>query len=130
MSIDDLRHDGSFGVDQTGLYKNGRPQWFKVWAEKYAVALDIENIDEEFADDPDGKLEFFEEVGKCFINALLFFKDHDNEEYQYYRPKTRDGRILWNALKHDVDQTFIDYDKRVQDGKKGGRPRTASQDQD
>ena len=124
MDMDNLRHDDTFGVDQTGLYKNGRPQWFKLWVEKYSIALGIENIDEEFANDPDGKAEFFEEVGKCFINALLFFKDHDNDEYQCYKLHTRDGRILWNALKHDVDQTYIDYDKRVQDGKKGGRPRT------
>ena len=30
-----------------GETSNGRPQWFKLWVEKYATALDIENIDED-----------------------------------------------------------------------------------
>ena len=28
-----------------GELSTGRPQWFKMWCEKYAAALDIENLD-------------------------------------------------------------------------------------
>ena len=101
----------------------GRPQWFKMWVEKYSIALDIDNIDKEFGDDPDGEKVFFEEVGKCFINALRLFGDFD-KKYWNYEPQTRDGRVLWNYIKQDVTQSFLDYEKRVNDGKKGGRPRT------
>lgn len=102
--------------------ETGRPQWFKMWVEKYATSLDIENMDKDLT--PEQKKALFEDVGRAFINALFYFTSHvkNEEEYSMYRPKTRDGRVLWNALKRDIDQSYRDYEKRVEDGKKGGRP--------
>lgn len=103
--------------------EQGRPQWFKIWAEKYADALDIEHLDEDL--DAQEKDILFREVGKAFINSLFYFMANANEASQYssYRPSTRDGRIIWNALKRDIDQSFRDYFQRVENGAKGGRPR-------
>lgn len=102
----------------------GHPQWFKLWVEKYATALDIENLDEDLDDEE--KRELFEDVGRVFINALLYFMcvGNDDDKYYIYKPLTRDGRVLWNALKRDIEHSYRDYEKRVIDGKKGGRPRT------
>ena len=100
---------------------NGRPQWYKLWVEKYAVALDIENLDTDLT--PQEKEVLFRDVGKVFINSLFYFLAHDEGKYREYRPSTRDGRILWNALKRDIDQSYRDYDKRVINGKRGGRPK-------
>lgn len=100
--------------------ESGRPQWFKLWVEKYATCLDIENLDEDLTDEE--KAVLFEEMGKVFINALFYFMGHDAGKYSYYKPSTRDGRIIWNALKRDIDQSYKDYDGRVENGKKGGRP--------
>jgi hypothetical protein len=100
--------------------EEGRPQWFKLWVEKYVAALDIENLDEDLT--PQEKDKLFKEVGKAFINALFYFVGHDEGRWNEYRPGTRDGRILWNALKRDIDQSYRDYELRVKNGAKGGRP--------
>ena len=104
------------------LIDNGKPQWFKMWGEKYATALDIENLDRDLKDHE--KQALFEDVGRAFISALFYFMCRVNDETQYsvYKPLTRDGRILWNALKRDIDQSYRDYEKRVKNGAKGGRP--------
>lgn len=107
--------------DADGETSTGRPQWFKVWVEKYATALDIENLDDDLSTKEKQKL--FEEIGKVFINSLFYFTGHDKGEWSEYKPSTRDGRILWNALKRDIDQSYRDYEKRVADGRKGGRPK-------
>ena len=98
----------------------GRPQWFKLWVDKYVAALDIENLDADLTQTEKRKL--FEEVGKAFINSLFYFMGHDQGKWSEYKPTTRDGRILWNALKRDIDQSYRDYDERVRNGAKGGRP--------
>lgn len=113
-------------IDDSELYMdsccgNGRPQWYKCWAEKYANALDVENLNTDLSSAE--KEELFKEAGIVFINSLLYFLDYDNETYRTYKPRTRDGRILWNHIKADIDQSYRDYDKRVMNGAKGGRPK-------
>ena len=105
----------SFEID------SDRPKWFKLWVEKYATALDIENLDDDL--DPEEKSELFEEVGMAFINSLFYFLGHDKGRWSEYKPQTRDGRIIWNSLKRDIDQSYRDYDQRVINGAKGGRPK-------
>ncbi|SEL89450.1 hypothetical protein SAMN04487770_12020 [Butyrivibrio sp. ob235] len=104
---------------------SGRPQWYKMWVEKYATALDIENLDNDLT--PKEKQTLFIEIGKVFINSLFYFMGHDEGRWSEYKPSTRDGRILWNALKRDIDQSYRDYEKRVENGKTGGRPPKSSE---
>ena len=118
MAIEDLNQYAP--LCEPSEIETGRPQWFKMWVEKYAAALDIDNLDNDLTQKE--KEELFKEVGKAFINSLFYFLAHDKEEYSAYKPSTRDGRILWNALKRDIDQSYRDYDKRVENGGKGGRP--------
>lgn len=121
MAIENLYNDGLYGQDTSGLFSDGHPQWYKFWAEKYALALDIEHLDEDLT--PGEKDELFKEVGKVFINSMFYFLGHDKGEWDEYKPSTRDGKILWNAMKRDIDQSYRDYDKRVENGAKGGRPK-------
>lgn len=104
-----------------GDTSTGRPQWYKLWVEKYATALDIENLDDDLTQTEKDIL--FREIGKVFINSLFYFLGHDEGKWSEYKPSTRDGRILWNALKRDIDQSYRDYDLRVRNGAKGGRPK-------
>ena len=104
---------------------SNRPQWFKLWAEKYATALDIEHLSEDLSPEELGNLFF--SIGKVFINALFYFFGHDEGHWKEYKPQTRDERVLWNALKRDIDQSYRDYDKRVENGSKGGRPKKDNQ---
>lgn len=128
MAIEDLYNYDCFNGDMGGLLSDGRPGWYKFWVEKYATALDIENLDADLT--PKEKETFFKEVGMCFINSMFYFLGHDEGRWAEYKPKTRDGKILWNALKRDIDQSYRDYEKRVADGKKGGRPKkTPTQEQ-
>ena len=83
--------------------ESGRPQWFKLWVEKYAVALDIEYLDEDLT--PEQKEIVFRDIGAIFINALSYFMGYDKGEWYEYEPKTREGRTLWHALKRDIDQS-------------------------
>lgn len=106
--------------NDTGIEEK-RPQWFKLWVDKYVTALDIENIDTDLS--PAEKELLFREVGMAFINSLFYFMSHDKDTYSAYKPKTRDGRILWNSLKRDIDQSYRDYELRVRNGAKGGRPK-------
>jgi hypothetical protein len=108
--------------------KDGRPKWFKFWGEKYADALDIYHIDEDLSQSEKDKL--FKDVGIAFINSLFYFLCRANEEERYsrYTPHTRDGRILWNALKRDIDQSYRDYEIAKINGAKGGRPRKETVD--
>lgn len=117
MNTDNLNEWNEYGDGETST---GRPQWYKLWVEKYADALDIENIDKDLT--PEEKDVLFKEIGKVFINSLFYFLGHDEGRWSEYKPSTRDGRILWNALKRDIDQSYRDYDLRVQNGAKGGRP--------
>ena len=107
---------------QTGI-EEGKPQWFKLWAEKYCDALDIKNLDNDLS--PKEKQTLFEDTGIAFINALFYFMYRVDVEQTIwsYKPKTRDGRILYNALKRDIDASYKDYKKRVENGKTGGRPK-------
>lgn len=117
MNTNDLNEWNEYSDGETST---GRPQWYKLWCEKYADALDIENLDKDLT--PEEKNELFKEIGKVFINSLFYFLGHDEGRWSEYKPSTRDGRILWNALKRDIDQSYRDYDKRVVNGAKGGRP--------
>lgn len=121
-SIEELYEWAGDAEDLQGLFSTGKPQWFSFWALKYADALDIENIDYDL--DEVEKEELFRDVGVSIINALLYFKNWEDSHgnFSYIAPMTRDGRILSNALKRDIDQAYIAYYKRKIDGKKGGRP--------
>ena len=101
--------------------KDGRPKWFRFWGEKYADALDIFHMDEDLTQADKDKL--FKDVGIAFINSLFYFLCRANEEntYSTYKPHTRDGRILWNALKRDIDQSYRDYEIAKINGAKGGK---------
>ena len=125
MAVEELYEYNPY---EEGDLSNGRPPWFKLWGEKYADALDVDNLDEDLTQQEKQKL--FTEVGKAFINALLYFKSVNNGESTYgtYKAGTRDGRIVWNALKRDIDQSYRDYYKRRENGKKGGRPRKTDTD--
>ena len=115
--------NGEDGENRYTEIDEGKPQWFKLWVEKYATALDIDNLDTDL--NPKEKDELFKNVGIAFINALFYFLyrvDVESEIWEY-KPKQRDGRILWNALKRDIDQSYRDYEMRVKNGCKGGRPR-------
>ena len=54
MSASDLNE---WNDVESGDLSNGRPQWYKLWVEKYATALDIENLDDDL--DPEEKEELF-----------------------------------------------------------------------
>lgn len=126
MEIENLNEWNGEKEDLQGMFTNGRPQWFKLWVEKYATALDIEHLDEDL--DPLDKISLFEDVGRVFINSLSYFLGHDKGKWAEYKPLTRDGRVLWNALKRDIDASYRDYDQRVVNGGKGGRPKRSNEE--
>ena len=117
-----FNHDDMFqyNVDDYHANTEGKPQWFKLWANKYADVIDINNLDSDLK--PDEKERLFREIGIAFINSLFYFQNYYSSKCPYYEPKTRDGRIIWNALQRDVRASYEDYEKRVENGKKGGRP--------
>lgn len=97
------------------------PQWIKLWVEKYCDDICIEDIEELYPTDEE-ETELVLDVGKAFISALSYYKSQiTGEEYRVYK-MSRDARRLYNSFKRDIDQSFNDYELRVENGKKGGRP--------
>ena len=99
-----------------------KPQWVKLWAEKYYDELCIEDI-KEFYPTPEEEADFLLQVGKAFVSALGYYNAHGSgEEFITYK-MNRDGMKLYKSLKRDIDQSYIVYERRVENGKLGGRPK-------
>lgn len=105
------------------MEEDKRPQWFKLWVNKYYDVLglyDLEELEIVLSEDLD---DFFNDVGRAFINSLLYCVEKDSPEAQkQFGLYSREGKALYSLLKRDIEQCYRDYDKRVTDGKKGGRP--------
>lgn len=106
----------------------GKPQWFKLWAEKYYDDLCIEDI-HEFYPSVEEENEFLLDVGKAFVSALAYYNACTTEEesFSIYQMGL-DGRKLYKSLKRDINQSYESYKRRVENGKKGGRPPKSSGD--
>lgn len=99
------------------------PSWFPVWGAEHAYLLDIDVILMEDVDEQD---EIFRDVGKAFINAVNNFLYHDNNK-PYFALETYLGRATYKRLTREINKSYMEYDKRVENGKKGGRPRKESE---
>ena len=71
-------------------------------------------------DDP----EILSEMGKVLFNIMLYGYDRNNDSLAF---NYRDMRSLYGMLRQDVDSSYINYFKRVENGKKGGRPKTETE---
>lgn len=108
--------------------KEKRPIWYHLFAEDLYHILDVENLDSDpdFVNNPRRKDQLFNDLGRALLNSLIYFKDY----YEYggedpqaeYPIESRDGRIVYNALKRGIVYSYEEYEERVENGKKGGRP--------
>lgn len=102
--------------------EQGKPQWIKLWAEKYYDELCIDEI-KDFYPTAAEERSFLMEVGKAFISALSYYNSYFSDDPQYTTYNMdRDGMKLYRSLKRDIDQSYQNYMLRVENGKKGGRP--------
>lgn len=99
-----------------------KPQWVKLWAEKYYDDLCIDDI-KEFYPTTEEETEFLKNVGMAFISALAYYNSYnaDEDTFEIYR-MNNDGKKLYKSLKRDIRQSYESYERRVENGKKGGRP--------
>ncbi len=104
-----------------------RPQWVKLWAEKYYDELCIDEIKELYPTDAE-ECEFLMQVGKAFISALAFYNAFNEEESFCTYQMNRDGMRLYKSLKRDITQSYLSYERRVEAGKLGGRPKKQTED--
>ena len=101
--------------------KLNRPQWIKLWAEKYYDELYIDDLKELYPTQ-DEETEYLIQVGKAFVSALAYYNNYySDKEFDIYQ-MDRDGKRLYKSLVRDIRQSYKAYEKRVEDGKKGGRP--------
>lgn len=100
-----------------------RPQWIKLWAEKYYDDLCIDDI-KEFYPTEEEEQEFLLEVGKAFVSALSFYNAYNNPEKESYTTYAmgKDGKRLYKSFQRDIEQSYSAYERRVENGKTGGRP--------
>ena len=95
------------------------PTWVKLSIQKMVDFFEVETAEEVLdmvKDDP----ELLSEMGKVLFNLMLYGYDRDNG---YLTFKYRDMRSLYGMLRQDIDSSYVNYYKRVESGKKGGRPR-------
>lgn len=95
-------------MQQNENENENKPTWFKLWVSH----LDV------FAED-DGTINF-EDIGIAVYNALIYLDSH-NEENLHKMDKGQ--KYMFKMLKKDVEQAYKDYEMRVNNGRKGGRPR-------
>ena len=111
-----------FSTDGTS---NG-PTWVKLSIQKMIDFFEVETADDVLVmiqDDP----ELLSEMGKVLFNLMLYGYNRDND---YLSFKYRDMRSLYGLLRQDIDMSYANYYKLVENGKKGGRPKKELAPQD
>lgn len=109
-----------FGTDGVA----NKPTWVKLSIQKMVDFFEIENVEEleELIED-DPKL--LSEMGKVLFNVMLYAYDRENDclDFEY-----RDMRSLFRIIRQDIDISYVNYFKRVENGKKGGRPKEETEE--
>ncbi len=108
-----------------------RPQWIKLWVEKYYDELCIDDI-EEFYPTQAEENAYLLEIGKAFVSALEFYNAYNNPDVEAYKgfKMGKEGKRLYKSFQKDIIQSFDAYERRVADGKKGGRPHKTEENTD
>lgn len=90
--------------------RTSRPSWFKMF-------LNIRPLIDSVPDDVAGRA----------IKASLKYFDTGNDDTSKYDPLTI---AVFSSIKPYIDEAFSDFNKRVENGKTGGRPQKARSDQE
>lgn len=96
------------------------PTWVKLSIQKMIDFFEVETADEVIElinDDP----VILSEMGKVLFNLMLYGYCRDNDTITF---KYRDMRSLYGMLRQDIDASYHNYQQRIENGKKGGRPKT------
>lgn len=104
-----------FGTDG----KANGPTWVKLSIQKMIDFFEVESAEEVvklIQDDP----EILSEMGKVLFNLMLYGYDRKNDALQF---NYRDMRSLYGLLRQDIDSSYHNYQTKVDNGKKGGRPK-------
>ena len=94
------------------------PAWVKLSIQKLIDFFEVETAEdvlEMIQDDP----ELLSEMGKVFFNLMLYGYNRENN---YITFKYRDMKSLFGLLRQDIDMSYANYYKLIENGKKGGRP--------
>ena len=99
------------------------PTWVKLSIQKMIDFFEVETAEEVLDmvnDDP----ELLSEMGKVLFNLMLYGYNRNNGYLQF---NYRDMRSLFGLLRQDIDMSYANYYKLVENGKKGGRPKKDSE---
>lgn len=106
--------------------KANGPTWVKLSIQKLIDFFEVETAEdvvEMINDDP----KLLSEMGKILFNIMLYGYDRNNDSLTF---EYRDMKALYGLLRQDVDSSYINYEKRVENGRKGGRPKAEEQEVD
>lgn len=99
--------------------KADRPTWVKLSIQKMIDFFEVstaEEVVELIKDDP----KILSEMGKVLFNLMLYGYDRNNDFVSF---DYRDMKSLYGLLRQDIDASYHNYDKRVEAGRSGGRPK-------
>lgn len=102
-----------------------KPSWIKLRVLDLAYILNIEDCEglkTEIENDPN----FLEKLGVVFVNTILYSSNRNSELLEV---RSRDMRFVQREMFKCVDSSYDVYEKRVESGKKGGRPRNELKDE-
>lgn len=100
-------------------------KWFKVWFEKMIDIIDPAYISEYYQTDSERE-QFFSEIGKAFCNILLNYVydfNGDNLKGKLFRLHDRTAIRFQRALVVSVRTSFVEYQRSVENGKRGAAKR-------
>jgi hypothetical protein len=103
-----------------------KPEWIKLWAGKYADILDIDNIEDYYADRDEWN-SFVIDMGFAFLNLLYAYNNYgDFDTVGKFEIEDRMALAVYKSMIRDLKQSYEGYKKRCEvnqiNGEKGGRP--------
>ena len=98
-------------------------EWFKLWASDFCDDFHIDVLENEL--DSSERQNLIADVGRAFVNGMNYYymRYMEEDDYKAYPLITSDGKRLFRKMRAWIDKAFEDYEKKVENGKKGGRPK-------
>ena len=103
--------------------KNGKangPTWFKMPASDILEWLDVlDDGDDAFVSDlfierAEEDEDFLPEMGKVFVNALIYFMNKDEPPLVM----NKESKVIFRRIKCAIDKSYENYCKAVENGRK------------
>lgn len=96
------------------------PTWFKMPAGEVLEWLDVLDDGDDsyisglFMERVEEEEDFLQEMGKVFVNALVYFRTKEEPPLEM----NRESKVIFRRIKNAIDKSYDNYCQAVENGKK------------